>query len=230
MSRDTAGTSARATSALRLLAPAVLLSAFLLLGWGIDELPGFFRNPARTCLIAVTFATYVAGTLLAIDFNPLRKGKAPGKRWPILLGASIIPILLAAVAFCDRRNILVFPNVQAVRWAGVVALALGESIRLAALQDLGRQYSMFLTIQDEHRLVRTGLYRWIRHPFYLGGLLTVPGMMLVFRSPVAALVFVASAIFVVARIRREEQLLCGQFPAEYPEYQRRSRRLLPFVN
>ena len=116
-----------------------------------------------------------------------------------------------------------------LRWAGVAALAIGDSLRLAALRELGHQYSLFLTIQGRHQLIRSGPYRHIRHPFYLGGLLTVPGIMLALRSPLAILVFTLSAAFVATRIGREEKLLLDQFPDPYAEYQRNSWHLLPYV-
>ncbi len=216
-------------AALLLLPPLALIVACLPLGWGVDDLPGFFRNYARTGLVVVLFASYVAGSLLGIEQNPFRSGKTQGRRWPIVAGAAMVPLVLAAVSFCDRRNIFVFPNLGLLRWTGVVALAIGDSIRLAALRELGRQYSMFLTIQSQHQLIRTGPYRRIRHPFYLGGLLTIPGMMLALRSPLSIIVFVISAGFVATRIGREEKMLIGQFPEEYAHYQRSSWRLLPYV-
>lgn len=88
---------------------------------------------------------------------------------------------------------------------------------------------MFLTIQTQHELIRTGPYRHIRHPFYLGGLLTLPGMMLALRSPPSIVIFVVSAVFVATRIGREEKMLLDQFPEEYAEYRLSSWRLLPYV-
>lgn len=221
--------TARGRAALLLLPPTVLLSAALLVGWGVDDVSGFFRNPARAALIAVIFAGYVAGTLLGIELNPFRKGRPQGRRWPIVLGTSMVPFVFAAISFCDRRSIFVFPDLGIIRWIGVTALVFGDSVRLAALRELGRQYSMFLTIQTEHELVRTGPYRHIRHPFYLGGLLTVPGILLALRSPISVIVFIATIVFVASRISREERLLIGQFPEAYPEYKRNSWRLFPYL-
>ncbi len=216
-------------AAILLLPPLLLIVACLLLGWGVHDVPGFFRNNARTGLIVVLCASYLAGSLLGIEQNPFRTGKTPGRRWPIVLGAATIPLVLAGISFCDRQNISVFPDEGAIRWTGVVALAIGDAIRLAALRELGRQYSMFLTIQSQHQLIRTGPYRHIRHPFYLGGLLTIPGMMLALRSPLSIIVFVISAAFIATRIGREEKMLLDQFPEEYAQYRRHSWRLLPYV-
>ncbi|MGA8029267.1 MAG: isoprenylcysteine carboxylmethyltransferase family protein [Bryobacteraceae bacterium] len=219
----------RIRAALLLLPITLLVSGSLLLGWGVDDLPGFFRNSARTGLIVVIFASYLVGALLGIELNPFRAGKTQGRKWPIIVGASAVPFAFAAVSFCDRRGVFVLPDLSVIRWTGVVALAFGDSIRLAALRELGKEYSMFLTIQKEHELVRTGVYRRIRHPFYLGALFTAPGMMLALRSEMAVIAFLLSIIFIASRISREEKLLIDQFPEEYSQYRRSSWRLLPYV-
>jgi protein-S-isoprenylcysteine O-methyltransferase len=84
-------------------------------------------------------------------------------------------------------------------------------------------------VQAEHRLIRSGIYRRIRHPFYLGGLLNAPGSMLAFRSPISVLVFVASLFFVLNRIGREERMLAEEFPGAYRRYQEVSWRLVPHL-
>jgi protein-S-isoprenylcysteine O-methyltransferase Ste14 len=212
-----------------LLPPALILTASMLLGWGIGDLPGFFSNHARTAIVAVVVCDLVAGTLLRIELNPFRKGKRTGRKWPIVAGVLTIPLVIAAVAFCDRHGFFVFPDSSIVRWLGVAGFAAGSAIRLAALHELGRQYSVFLTIQADHRLVRSGIYSRIRHPFYLGGLLNVPSLLLAFRSPMAIVILLASVVFVIRRIAREEQLLINEFPDAYREYQQASWRLLPRV-
>jgi protein-S-isoprenylcysteine O-methyltransferase Ste14 len=219
----------RGRAAITLFPPAVLMAAATLVGWGLDGLPAFFANPARAAVLAVIFCDFVAGTLLRIELNPFRKGTSSGRKWPILTGMLFVPLIWAVVTFCDRHGLFVLPVSKTIRWIGVAAFAFGSAIRLAALHELGRQYSAFLTIQANHQLIRSGIYARIRHPFYLGGLLNVPGAMLAFRSPIAILVFLASVIFVLTRIKREEQLLRAEFPDAYRDYQRTSWRLLPPV-
>lgn len=221
--------NSRLRAALTLFLPAALMVIGALAGWGLDNIPGFFSNSARTALVAVMLAVVIAGSALRIEFNPFRTGTRHGRRWPILAGIFSAPLMWVIAAWCDRRGILAFPASPILRWIGVVLFTLGESIRLAALDALGRQYSAFLTVQEDHQLVRTGIYRHTRHPFYLGGLINIPGMLLVLRSPLSILVFIASVLFVVNRIRREEQLLSNEFPNAYPSYQRASWRLLPYI-
>ncbi len=216
-------------AALTLLLPVLLLSAGMLVGWGIFDLSGFFQNGARTALIAALGLGWIAGTLSRIELNPFRRGERAGRVWPIVAGMSTVPVLFALVSFFDRRGIFVFADSAAIRWVGVAAFALGEALRLAALHQLGQQYSAFITVQLEHKLVTSGVYRLIRHPLYMGQMLTIPGAMLVFRSPLAPIIFVITAVFVANRSSREERVLEGEFPESYRDYQRHSWRFLPYV-
>lgn len=220
-------THTRAASTLAI--PALLGSAAMLIGWGVDDLGGFFANPARAALIAILLLEFAAGTVWRIELNPFRKGKRRSRGWPILAGMFTIPLIWAAVSFCDRHGVFVFPESPAMRWIGIALFAAGGAVRLCALHELGRQYSALLTLQPDHQLIRTGIYRRIRHPFYLGGLLNVPGMLLAFRSPLSVIIFVISIGFVINRIGREEQLLTEEFPESYCAYRRASWRLVPHL-
>lgn len=220
---------ARSRAAFTLAIPAILACAAMLAGWGVDDLHGFFANPARAAVIAVIFAEFAAGTIWGIVLNPFRKGALQKRGWPIVAGIFTIPLLWVAVSFCDRRDHFVFPEYQAIRWIGIASFVAGGAIRLCALHELGRQYSVYLTVQPEHQLIRSGVYRRIRHPFYLGGLLNLPGMLLAFRSPLSVIILAISVVFIVSRIGREERILTQEFPEAYPEYRQVSWRLLPHL-
>src|SRR5579862_9911875 len=185
----------RLLSALTLFPQLLLTLAAILVGWGLDDFTGFVLEPARLALLAVVFLTYLAGVALGIELNPFRKGDRQGRGWPIVLGMLALPVVWGLTAFCDRRGIFVWNALSDLRYTGVAAFAVGEMVRLLALRDLGRQYSAFITVQPEHRLIQHGIYRTIRHPFYLGQLLFTPSVPLVFRSPLAIFILVSSIVF-----------------------------------
>jgi protein-S-isoprenylcysteine O-methyltransferase Ste14 len=79
----------------------------------------------------------------------------------------------------------------------------------------------------EHELVTDGLYRFIRHPSYLGMIILMVGWALAFRSA-ASLLLVALVIPpLLARPRSEEVLLRTRFGERYDAYCRRTWRLIP---
>lgn len=116
-------------------------------------------------------------------------------------------------------------------WVGAASLALlvvGLSIRWTAIITLGRFFTSNVAIHQEHQLVRTGLYRHIRHPSYTGLLAAFGGVALSFGnwlSLVAVVVPVTLAL--LYRVRVEEAALKEAFGQTYTEYCKSTKRLLP---
>ena len=98
----------------------------------------------------------------------------------------------------------------------------------AAVRVLGKQWSLQARVLEDHKLVREGPYRFVRHPIYTGmlGMLIATG--LVYSHWVAfvaalALYGVGTAI----RVRSEEKLLREQFGAAFDDYKRRVPAVVP---
>jgi protein-S-isoprenylcysteine O-methyltransferase Ste14 len=120
-------------------------------------------------------------------------------------------------------------NISMLRWIGLVFATLGMGIIFWSGFTLGRLYSPDVTLQEGHHLVTDGLYRYIRHPRYLGGMIQGIGLSLLFRSwigLVLTLVFVAIVFF---RIKDEEALMRHEFGQEWETYCKKSWRFIPGV-
>jgi protein-S-isoprenylcysteine O-methyltransferase len=117
--------------------------------------------------------------------------------------------------------------------AGVLGLALliaGMAIRAYAILTLRRFFTVDVAIFKDHRLIRTGPYRYIRHPSYTGALLSFYGLAIGFENVWAALIIaVPPTVAFFIRMRVEERVLRDAFPSEYPEYERATKRLVPFI-
>ena len=83
-------------------------------------------------------------------------------------------------------------------------------------------------MKEHHELVTTGPYAYVRHPIYSGILLTALGTALA-GTGFGIGVFVFGSIIFLSRIGTEEKIMLGLFPNEYPTYQARTKRLVPFV-
>jgi protein-S-isoprenylcysteine O-methyltransferase len=115
-------------------------------------------------------------------------------------------------------------------YVGLAMLLLGMLIRAYAIVTLRRFFTVNVTVRDDHRLIRTGPYRFVRHPSYTGALLSFYGFALALQNGWASLVVsvpVTYAFFV--RMRVEEAVLRSAFPEEYPAYERQTRRLVRFL-
>ncbi|MFU8853359.1 methyltransferase family protein [Micromonospora sp. SL1-18] len=116
-----------------------------------------------------------------------------------------------------------------------IALAAGAALSIAGLAivvigsiRLGRNLSPFPKPRDDGGLVREGIFSLVRHPIYSGFIFLTLGWSLVWTS-LAGLIgaLILLALFDI-KARREERWLETKF-AEYAEYRRRVKKLIPFV-
>jgi len=120
--------------------------------------------------------------------------------------------------------------VRRIGWTGVTLGILGILLRLWAVLILRERYTRTLLVHDDHGIERGGPYRFVRHPGYVGSLLTLNGVGLascsaaVFAASVAA-TFVAYAY----RVRVEDAMLVDTFGDEYESYRREVAGLIPFI-
>lgn len=144
-------------------------------------------------------------------------------------------VLYAAIALAVGLSILGIGHFPAhlqepLRWAGCALVAGGLALRLWAIRVLARWFTVDVTIQQGHRLIRRGPYRWLRHPSYTGVLLAFYGLGVGLGNGLSlAVIALAVSWAFLRRIRVEEAMLTRAFPEEYPDYAAHSWRLLPFV-
>lgn len=119
----------------------------------------------------------------------------------------------------------------------VVALALGAPLYFAGLGmmlwgrfTLGKMYNVSTAASAQlfadHELVMSGPFAYVRHPMYMGGLLTEVGALLLYRTWAAALI-AASIPSLLLRARREEDALSAEFGDSWAEYSRRVPAFIP---
>ena len=207
------------------LMPGILL---VMLGWGLDDWPALFLNPARGGLAAVALAGVAAVLFFRLDLRPLRRGSTPAGNQSLQLGVLLLLSLslLWFLPFADRRSILTLKHTD-WRYLGLLLCCIGVTVRVLALKALGEHFSAYVTLQPNHRLVRHGIYRSVRHPLYLSLLLVPAGIALVFASVLAFPVMLLAIIFVLDRIQKEERLLAAHFGSEFEDYRRGAWKLVP---
>jgi len=119
---------------------------------------------------------------------------------------------------------------------GVFLSVIGGYLRFKARLELKKKagYKSLLStaklqILEEHRLVMDGLYRHIRHPIYLGETLRNLGFVMIPSSLYGILLIAMATIFLLFRIKFEEKMLIDKFGEEYREYQRNTKKLIPYI-
>jgi protein-S-isoprenylcysteine O-methyltransferase len=119
---------------------------------------------------------------------------------------------------------------QIVRPIALVLVLSGLAIRWWAILTLGRFFTVDVATRREQPVVRTGPYRFVRHPSYAGALVAFLGIgvfMSNWLSVVVLLVPIALAVFI--RIRIEERALLAALGAPYAHYCARTKRLVPGI-
>lgn len=107
-------------------------------------------------------------------------------------------------------------------------LAVSAVFGLGGVARLGRNRTLFPRPRPGSELVITGVFRWVRHPLYLSVLAGSAAWVVHWNTPDGWALWLAGAVFLDAKARREERWLREQFP-RYASYARRVRRLLPGV-
>ena len=122
---------------------------------------------------------------------------------------------------------LYFLSIQNI--IGMALLVIGLTIALVAHFTLRRSYSSTLVIRKDHQLITHGIYRYVRHPVYLGVIIAVIGLPVFASSLYGLLIILALIPIILNRIRMEERLLTEEFGDVYRDYQETTSKLVPFI-
>src|SRR5579872_567056 len=151
-----------------------------------------------------------------------------------LSGPALMGFLLLAIA-AGSKAAQMFPAATMVEgrpvifgFAFLLAIA-GIALRWYAIVTLGRFFSTRVQTTSDQTVVESGPYRFVRHPSYTGGLLTVLGVLLMSTNWIALACFVLALPGFAYRIHVEEQALTSELGDRYRDYMRRSKRLVPFL-
>lgn len=143
----------------------------------------------------------------------------------MVIGNNYIPALFI------MTPLLGFADVAHPSWTlltGVAIAALGIFVLNRAHADLAEFWSGVLEVREGHRLVKTGIYGWVRHPIYLAFILIAISQAFYFENWIAGPAGVISFMFLFyRRVPAEEQMLRDEFGDEYDAYIASTPRLIP---
>jgi protein-S-isoprenylcysteine O-methyltransferase Ste14 len=114
--------------------------------------------------------------------------------------------------------------------ASMILAPLSTALAWAATRHLGKQWRYEAALSEDHELIQTGPYRWLRHPIYTSMLLLLLAAGLAWTwwpMLVAALIFFLVGTEI--RIRAEDRLLAGRFQESFSAYRSHVRAYIPFI-
>lgn len=128
--------------------------------------------------------------------------------------------------FGVRFGWYMFPDKVAIVFAVVFLLAY---ILYAEVLRENTYLSRTIEVQENQKVIDTGLYGIVRHPMYSVTLLLFLSMPLVLGSIYSFLVFLAYPFIIAKRIEGEEKFLESELSGYYEYKQKVKYRLLPFI-
>ena len=157
------------------------------------------------------------------------------------IGYNVFNVLLFLALVYNQFSLpqeLLFPPSMVLKILGTIVFLLGVVVLNIAFSSFNKREFIGLeqlneikqpAIIAEKKLVKSGLYGYVRHPLYFGVILMLLGAVL-FLPNVPMLLFVmVSLVYLPIGVTLEERKLVAEFGAQYQTYQREVKMLFPFV-
>ena len=164
----------------------------------------------------------------AFELKAVKQRESISQRLQHLLPLGVAYVLLLTVGpdfgWLSKRFI---PDLPAVNILGVALAFAGVAFAIWARRHLGSNWSGTITLKADHELIRTGPYRWIRHPIYTGMLIAVIGTALAFGELRGILSFLIILAAFYRKALREERFLTQEFGEKFATHLQNTGMFLP---
>lgn len=212
---------------LKFLLGVVLVAALLFIP------AGTLNYPNAILLMVILFVPmFLAGLVLMVK-NPdllrrrLKVKEEQGEQRKIIAAMGfmfVVGFILAGLDF--RLDWLPLP--QIISKVSAILFLLAYALYTEVLRE-NTYLSRTVMVEEEQKVINTGLYGLIRHPMYSATIILFLTMPLVLGSLIAFLVFLPYPIMIIKRLKNEEQVLSKELTG-YTEYQKKVRyRLIPYI-
>jgi len=129
----------------------------------------------------------------------------------------------------SKLAILLLPTTFVLNVIIVILLITGLMIAIVARRTLAKNWSGAVALKEDHELITTGPYQYVRHPIYTGMLLMILGTALSLATLGAGIGFLIILAGVLLKLKQEEALLTQHFAQSYLSYKKRTSTLIPFI-
>lgn len=121
-------------------------------------------------------------------------------------------------------------HIYVIYFSGLFLILLGLVIRWIAILTLKQSFTVDVSVAADQSIVESGIYRHVRHPAYLGSLLSFLGLGLALVNWLSVLIIFVPIFFAFSRrINVEESVLKKSFGERYVHYCNQTKRLIPGV-
>ena len=117
-----------------------------------------------------------------------------------------------------------------VYWSGIILLIAAGILRRHCFRMLGENFTGVVMVRPQQPIIERGAYKWVRHPSYSAAYLLYVALGLVLTNWISIIVLIVTAIVMYSyRISVEERALVETLGDRYVDYQRRTKKLIPFL-
>jgi protein-S-isoprenylcysteine O-methyltransferase Ste14 len=180
-------------------------------------------------LFCVTWAVYIGFEAFLIIRDARKFGLANNKKSLILTLLIIEGVVLAYVL--SNSKFARLPGDQNLHiMAGTIITWSGIFLRYWAIRTLGTCFRTVIVVLENQPVIKTGPYKWIRHPSYMGAILIFSGLAITFGN--FAGIIIVNVLVTMGyywRIIIEEKVLLSSFGQEYLDYIKQTKKLVPFI-
>jgi protein-S-isoprenylcysteine O-methyltransferase Ste14 len=136
--------------------------------------------------------------------------------------------LLVAIQFSCLILLVILGHVWPQFIAAQILLILGLLLGIWAILSMKFKVNVFPELLPNSKLITSGPYKFIRHPMYTAVLLVAAAWAATNFTALTAALWVVLLIDLLYKLTYEEKLLRTTF-TDYKQYQKRTKRLLPFI-
>jgi protein-S-isoprenylcysteine O-methyltransferase Ste14 len=113
---------------------------------------------------------------------------------------------------------------------GTILVIMGLIIRISSIMTLKQHFTYTVTAIENHELIEVGLYKYIRHPGYLGQLIIFIGIATSLSNWLSIILMIIPVLpGYLYRIRVEERFMMHQVGQKYIDYKNRTKKLIPMI-
>ena len=175
---------------------------------------------------------FIAGIILMIINPELLKKRLNAKekeseqKQVILLSGLMFLAGFIVAGLNYRYQWIVMPNTVTI--ISSILFVLAYLLYAEVLRE-NTYLSRTIEVQDNQKVIDTGLYGYVRHPMYSATLLLFLTMPLILGSIISFIIFLAYPIIIAKRIKNEEEILEKDLKG-YSEYKSKVKyKMIPFI-
>ena len=191
----------------------------------------FIDQPLRILALALLIGRFIYWT-----YEEYRsyKEKPASQSFSIMILLKRFVVILCHLLLCLQLiglTLLPYQNSLSNKLLGIVFIIMATIISYVARRELGNNWAPAAAyqIKKDQQLVTSGIYSYIRHPIYLGVVLTFLGVELIVGSYLVLLFMIIVPWVAYIQSKKEEKILIEHFGQQYKEYQKKTFLFLPYL-